>query len=101
MSRKHLLTLGSILIILSMVLSACAQATPAPTQAPAEPMATEAPAEPVATEAPAEPVATEAPADRRLKHPPNPWKNLSSSSGAAVIPYPWTQPSSPMVKASE
>lgn len=68
MSRKHLLTIGSILIVLSMILSACAQATPAPTEAvateaPAEPMATEAPAEPVATEAPAEPVATEAPAE--------------------------------------
>lgn len=63
MSRKHLLTIGSILIVLSMILSACAQATPAPTQAPAEPVATEAPAEPVATEAPAEPVATEAPTE--------------------------------------
>ena len=63
MSRKHLLTLGSILIILSMVLSACAQATPAPTEAPAEPMATEAPAEPMETEAPAEPMETEAPAE--------------------------------------
>ena len=63
MSRKHLLTIGSILIVLSMILSACAQATPVPTEAPAEPVATEAPAEPVATEAPAEPVATEAPAE--------------------------------------
>ena len=63
MSRKYVLTLGSILIILSMVLSACAQATPAPTEAPFEPVATEAPAEPVVTEAPAEPVETEAPAE--------------------------------------
>ena len=63
MSRKHILTLGSILVILSMVLSACAQATPAPTEAPSEPVATEAPAEPVVTEAPAEPVETEAPAE--------------------------------------
>jgi len=46
-----------------MVLSACAQATPAPTEAPAEPMATEAPAEPMETEAPAEPMETEAPAE--------------------------------------
>jgi peptide/nickel transport system substrate-binding protein len=68
MSRKYLLTLGSILIVLSMVLSACAQATPVATEvvvteAPAEPMETEAPAEPMETEAPAEPVVTEAPAE--------------------------------------
>jgi peptide/nickel transport system substrate-binding protein len=68
MSRKYLLTLGSILIVLSMVLSACAQATPAATEvvvteAPAEPMETEEPAEPMETEAPAEPMETEAPAE--------------------------------------
>jgi peptide/nickel transport system substrate-binding protein len=57
---KKLLYILSLLIIASMVLTACG--TPAATEAP---VATEAPAEePVATEAPAEePVATEAPAE--------------------------------------
>jgi multiple sugar transport system substrate-binding protein len=53
---KKLLYLLSLLIIASMVLTACGGGQPAATQAPAEePAATEAPAEePAATEAPAE-----------------------------------------------
>jgi ABC-type transport system substrate-binding protein len=62
MQRKMFYTLGITVLLLSMLLSACAQPA-APTQAPA-PVATEAPTvppPPPPTEAPA-PVATEAPA---------------------------------------
>ncbi len=71
MSKRYVL---SILVLLAMVLAACAPAA-APTEAPAaepaqpeapveEPVATEAPVEePVATEAPAEPTAEPAPAE--------------------------------------
>jgi glucose/mannose transport system substrate-binding protein len=63
MSRKNLaLALMAILVVMSLILSACATPTAAPTEE--APVATEAPAEPeapVATEAPA-PEATEAPA---------------------------------------
>ena len=50
MKTKNLWRLMSLLIILVMVLSACAAPTPAPTTAPQEPAA---PAEPVKTEEPA------------------------------------------------
>lgn len=53
---KKLLQLLSALVLISMLLAACA--APA-TQAPAEPAATEAPEEPAATEAPAEPPTAE------------------------------------------
>lgn len=60
--KRYMFWLLSILIVASMVLAACAPATPAPTEAAtAEPVATEAPAEPEATEAPALPAATEEP----------------------------------------
>jgi len=62
MNKKTFYSLMAILVVASMLLSACAQPA-APTQAPAEPAATEAPVEPAATEAPAEPAATEAPAE--------------------------------------
>lgn len=72
---SRLSALFGLLLVLSLILSACQTATPttAPqepvaTEAPAEPVATEAPAEPVATEAPAEPVATEAPAEPVSKY---------------------------------
>jgi peptide/nickel transport system substrate-binding protein len=67
MQRKMFYTLGITVLLLSMVLSACAQPA-APTEAPA-PVATEAPVvteAPVATEAPVvteAPVATEAPTE--------------------------------------
>jgi peptide/nickel transport system substrate-binding protein len=55
MSKKIFLAF-SLLIIAAMVLSACASATPEPTEAPAEPEATEAPVEPEPEpEEPAEP----------------------------------------------
>ncbi len=67
MNRKMLYNLFAVLVLFSMVLSACAQPAaptqapaPAKTEAPAAPAATEAPA--AATEAPAAPAATEAPA---------------------------------------
>lgn len=51
-----------VVILLSLLLSACAQQAPAPAPAQtAAPAATEAPAAPAATEAPAAPAATEAP----------------------------------------
>jgi phosphate transport system substrate-binding protein len=56
-SHRKSFALLSSLILAALLLSACAQATPAPTTAPVEPVATEAPVEPVVTEAPAEPVA--------------------------------------------
>ena len=60
MNRKTIFTLLAAILLMSMVLSACApQATP--TAAPAQPEATEAPMEPEATEAPAEPEMTEEP----------------------------------------
>ena len=55
MSKKIFLAF-SLLIIAAMVLSACASATPEPTEAPPEPEATEAPVEPEPEpEEPAEP----------------------------------------------
>lgn len=57
--RKSVLYLLSLLLVSSMLLTACGGAA---TQAPAQPAATEAPAQPAATEAPAQPAATEAPA---------------------------------------
>jgi raffinose/stachyose/melibiose transport system substrate-binding protein len=64
MSKKFL-SVVSILILATMVLTACAPAAtamPAATEPPAAPAATEAPAMPAATEAPAMPAATAAPA---------------------------------------
>jgi outer membrane biosynthesis protein TonB len=59
MSKKIFLAL-SLLVVAAMVLTACAPATPEPTEAPPpEPEATEAPPEP--TEAPPEPEPTEEP----------------------------------------
>lgn len=68
MKHQRLYVLGAILVVMSMILAACAPQASAPTEAPAseEPAATEAPAEqePAATEAPAEePAATEAAAE--------------------------------------
>ena len=57
--RKSVLYLLSLLLVVSMLLTACGGAA---TQAPAQPAATEAPAQPAATKAPAQPAATEAPA---------------------------------------
>jgi basic membrane protein A len=45
---KKLFSLMSILVLVAMVLSACAQPTPAPTEAPPPPQATEAPQPPAA-----------------------------------------------------
>ncbi len=58
--KKHLFLLTGLIVIVSMILTACGTpaATPVP---PAAPAATEAPAQPAATEAPAQPAATEAP----------------------------------------
>jgi len=64
MYRKSIYTLVAVIVLLSMVLSACAQpATPPPPAETQAPVATEAPTEPpAATEAPTEPpAATEAP----------------------------------------
>lgn len=63
---KNLYRLMSGLILFALLLTACATATPAPTEAPQEPVTTEAPA-PVATEAPA---ATEPPAATEEPAPP-------------------------------
>lgn len=71
-STRSMYILATLLMVISLVLAACAPAaTPAPvaTEAPAAPAATEAPAEPVATEAPAEPVVTEAPAEPSAPEP--------------------------------
>jgi multiple sugar transport system substrate-binding protein len=57
--KKQISVLTALIVIVSMILAACA---PAATPAPAQPAATEAPAQPAATEAPAQPTATEAPA---------------------------------------
>jgi len=67
MSRKKFFKMIAAMAVVSILLSACAQATPAPTEAPPpEVQATEAPAVVEATEAPvvvpAEPEATEPPA---------------------------------------
>jgi len=64
--KNNRLTWCTLLIILSVILAACAPAVsptalPAATEAPAQPAVTEAPAQPVATEAPAQPEVTEAP----------------------------------------
>lgn len=55
--KKHMLVLTGLIVIVSMILSACGT----PAAAPAAPAATEAPAQPAATEAPTQPAATEAP----------------------------------------
>ena len=57
--KKSILLLVSMLIMASMVLSACATATPVATDAPAAAAATDAPAAPAATDAPAAPASTE------------------------------------------
>lgn len=72
MKLRHFQIIFSVMLVMAMFLSACATATPAPTEAPAVVEPTAAPAEPTAapeepaaaTEEPAaeEPVATEAPA---------------------------------------
>jgi peptide/nickel transport system substrate-binding protein len=66
MLRNRLMNVLGLILVASMVLSACgtpATPTEAPTVAPAQPAATEAPAQPAATEAPAATVApTAAPA---------------------------------------
>jgi ribose transport system substrate-binding protein len=63
MQSKRFLFVFSMMLIVTMVLSACAPAAPAAaTTAPAAPAATTAPAAPAATTAPAAPAATEAPA---------------------------------------
>ena len=51
--KKSLNLLFAVMTILVLVVSACAPATAAPTEAPTEPPMTEAPTEPPATEAPA------------------------------------------------
>ncbi|MBK5108453.1 MAG: hypothetical protein JJE12_09980, partial [Anaerolineales bacterium] len=62
MSKKIFLVF-SILIVAALLVSACASATPEPTEAPPEPEATEAPVEPEPEpEEPAEPVEPEEPA---------------------------------------
>jgi len=51
--KKSFLVLVTVLVLSTLILSACAKATPAPTEAPAAaPAATEAPAAPAATEEP-------------------------------------------------
>jgi branched-chain amino acid transport system substrate-binding protein len=65
---KHVIRYVTLLVLVSLLLSACGgAATPAPTEAPApaEPTATQAqaPAEPTATVAPTEAAATEAPTE--------------------------------------
>ena len=65
--KKQLYVLVAVLVVATMILTACGPAaTPAPaaTEAPAAPAATEAPAQPAATEAPA---ATVAPTAAALK----------------------------------
>ncbi len=73
---NFLFVLVSVLVLASMVLSACAQPTtaPAPVEAPtkAAPAPTEAPAAPAPTEAPAAPAPTEAPAAKPLGTADNP-----------------------------
>lgn len=66
MKGRWFVSILSIVVLLSMVLSACTPAAtattapqPAATEAPAQPAATEAPAQPAATEAPAQPAAPE------------------------------------------
>ncbi|MCX6078085.1 MAG: substrate-binding domain-containing protein [Chloroflexi bacterium] len=64
--KQKILSVLSMLLVMTMLLSACG--TPAATEAPAQPApakpaaATDAPAKPAATEAPAQPAATQAPA---------------------------------------
>lgn len=59
--KKSLHLFLAVMAVLVLVVSACAPATPAPTQPPATEPATEAPTEMPATEAPTEAPATEAP----------------------------------------
>jgi multiple sugar transport system substrate-binding protein len=61
--RRTLYAILALLIVASMVVSACAGAAPAAPAAPAEEPAAEAPAEEAAAEAPAEEAAAEAPAE--------------------------------------
>jgi len=66
MNRKLFYVLGVFVLVASMVLSACATASPEVTEeaaAPAQPSATTKPAEPTATTKPAEPTATTKPAE--------------------------------------
>lgn len=63
MKQRFLISFVTLVVLFSMVLTACAPAAqPAATEAPAAPAATTAPAAPAATEAPAAPAATTAPA---------------------------------------
>jgi phosphonate transport system substrate-binding protein len=64
--KKSLFVLLSVLVLSSLILSACAQPTAAPTAAPVEPEP------PVATEAPAEPTAAPTEAPKELGTPDNP-----------------------------
>ena len=63
--KKSLHLFLAVMAVLVLVVSACAPATPAPTQPPATEPATEAPTEMPATEAPTEAPATEAPTSTR------------------------------------
>ncbi len=67
MKMRQFQILFSLLLVAAMLLTACAQATPAPTEEPA-PAATEEPAAPAATEPPA-PAATEEPAPAATEPP--------------------------------
>lgn len=77
-AHKKLSALLALMIVASMLLSACGNPTPAATTPPEQPAATKAPA---ATDKPAEPVATEAPAVNAkyggtLRHATQPPTNL-------------------------
>jgi ABC-type sugar transport system substrate-binding protein len=69
MSKKLLFNLLAVLMLASLVLSACGTPAPAATAAPAKPAATEAPAKPAATEAPAKPAAPKEYKDMTLCFP--------------------------------
>jgi basic membrane lipoprotein Med (substrate-binding protein (PBP1-ABC) superfamily) len=62
MNKKFWFTLMALVVVLSMLLSACTTPSATPTEEPAPPP-TEKPAEPAPTEKPAEPAPTEAPAE--------------------------------------
>lgn len=94
--KRSVFSVLSMLIILVMVLSACAPATQAPAEVVATEPPAEAPAEPVATEAPAaEPPPTEKPAEPTptLAPPPEPeavniafWHSMGGDLGGIAIP---------------
>ncbi|MCX6081186.1 MAG: ABC transporter substrate-binding protein [Chloroflexi bacterium] len=60
--KSKLFSLGTLLVVMAVIITACAPAAPAATEAPAAPAATAAPAAPAATTAPAAPAATAEPA---------------------------------------